>query len=68
MSKEYSHDLQSARSTLRRWIWKAPDSDDRLQKVVAALELLDSLDLPDTIDISPVIQSVAIAGLIFEVA
>lgn len=67
MSKDYSHDLQSARSTLRRWIWKNPETDDRLQKVIAALELLDSLDIPETIDISPVIQSVNVAGLLFEV-
>lgn len=68
MSNEFSHDLQSARSTLRRWVWKTPETDDRVQKVAAALELLDSIDLPETIDVSPVIQSVAIAGLLFEVA
>lgn len=68
MSKEFSHDLYSARSTLRRWVWKTPETDDRVQRVVAALELLDSIDLPETIDVSPAVQSVAIAGIQFEVA
>lgn len=68
MSKEYSYDLQAARSSLRRWVWKTPETNDRVKEVIKALEILDALDISETIDISPVIQSVAIGGLQFDLA
>ena len=68
MSKEFSHDLQSARSMLRRWVWKTSELDDRTSTVVTALALLDSLDLPETIDVIPVAESIKVGGLLFEVA
>ena len=53
---------------LRRWVWKTSELDDRTSTVVAALALLDSLDLPETIDVIPAAESIKVGGLLFEVA